>query len=196
MRAFPSPTVPLLTSGLLVLVLFADDFSTGLRVLCQWSRPPTRLPMLRRNTLTPVSTFTVPRSTSAPLASHATGTNFNFGRPSPVRSSWSDLTEMEFFVRRVMKIQGGPIRPLAFPPDHEYLCIIFEAGGNYYSLDTSNDCWEHFEGDFASDDEFLAALVGASGIRRLKWSFPDNTDDLYTAAWEEQERKAAEVAGS
>ncbi|KAJ6490850.1 hypothetical protein C8R45DRAFT_928681 [Mycena sanguinolenta] len=116
-------------------------------------------------------------------------------RPIGLSCDWDEFQFWPLFTVRLL-IQGGLIPPLVFPPDYHYFCMVFEAGGNYYSLDTCNDCCEHFQGDFASDDEFLAALVSASGIRRLKWSFPDDTGDLYAAAWEEQERKAAEAAGS
>ncbi|KAF7368107.1 hypothetical protein MSAN_00876900 [Mycena sanguinolenta] len=107
--------------------------------------------------------------------------------------SWYDLSEVEFFVQRVMKIQGT-IRPLAFLPESQYLCIVFEAGSNYYSLDTCNDCWKDFGGDFASDDEFLVAFTGPARVSGKKYYFPDDTNELYAAVCEEQQ-KAVKKAG-
>ncbi|KAF7358577.1 hypothetical protein MSAN_01196000 [Mycena sanguinolenta] len=107
-----------------------------------------------------------------------------------ISPEWHDLTNMEFFIQRVCKIRGT-IRPLAFMPIPD-ACIAFEAGGKYYYLDTCKDFLERFGGNFASDDEFLAAFTRRPRIGGALYRFPDDTDRLYSAVWQEQqERKQA-----
>ncbi|KAF7336466.1 hypothetical protein MSAN_02300800 [Mycena sanguinolenta] len=113
--------------------------------------------------------------------------HFPFRRFFNVSSDWYDLTEMEFFVKRVANIQGT-IRPLAYLPICDP-CIIFEAGRKYYCLNTCTDYFEYFGGDFASDDRFLAALNGDPPIRGTIHDFPDNIDDLYRAVCREQRQR-------
>ncbi|KAF8181237.1 hypothetical protein K438DRAFT_2021208 [Mycena galopus ATCC 62051] len=111
-----------------------------------------------------------------------------------VPSGWHDLTEMDYYVRRVFKITGT-IRPLAFL-DYYEACIAFEAGGEYYYIDTgSNDHLVHFGSDFTSDDNFLRAFIHRRPhpLKGTIHKFPDTTD-LYEAVWREQElrKKTAE----
>ncbi|KAJ7062252.1 hypothetical protein C8F01DRAFT_1368879 [Mycena amicta] len=79
-----------------------------------------------------------------------------------VNHGWYDLSEMEFFVRRVAKVPGT-IRPLAFL-DGVDPCIAFEADSKYYWLNTASSYLESFGGDFSSHDAFLLALTKPSHI--------------------------------
>ncbi|KAJ6473760.1 hypothetical protein C8R45DRAFT_1103443 [Mycena sanguinolenta] len=109
-----------------------------------------------------------------------------------VSPQWHDLTTSDFFIQRVCKIHD-PVRPLAFLPLPD-ACIAFEAGGEYFYLDTCTDFLERFGGDFASDDAFLAALTRPPGLTGTTYRFPNDTDNLYAAVWEEQE-KLKQAAG-
>ncbi|KAF8183211.1 hypothetical protein K438DRAFT_1766895 [Mycena galopus ATCC 62051] len=108
-----------------------------------------------------------------------------------ISPEWHDLANMEFFVQRVCKVRGT-IRPLAFLPFPD-ACIAFEAGGQYYYLDTCRDYLERFGGNFASDDEFLAAFTRRRIIGSI-YRFPNDTDDLYAAVWDEQEQRKQAAA--
>ncbi|KAJ6512489.1 hypothetical protein C8R45DRAFT_960572 [Mycena sanguinolenta] len=114
--------------------------------------------------------------------------HFVFSEFFTVGREWYDLTKMEFFVKRVMKI-GGTIRPLAFLPVQDP-CIVFEAGGNYYFLDTCTSYVEDFGGNFASDDGFLAAFTRPPRVTGKKYRFPKTTDELYAEVSKEQKRRA------
>ncbi|KAJ6503576.1 hypothetical protein C8R45DRAFT_973277 [Mycena sanguinolenta] len=110
-----------------------------------------------------------------------------------VRPSWHDLSEIDFFVRKVWNIQGT-IRPLAYLPICDP-CIVFEADGQYYYLDTCSDYLDHFGGNFASDDEFLATFKGPQPLYGTSHPFPKDMRVMYATVWEEQEqrKKAAEI---
>ncbi|KAF8171231.1 hypothetical protein K438DRAFT_2024115 [Mycena galopus ATCC 62051] len=101
-----------------------------------------------------------------------------------ISPEWHDLTEMEFFIKRLCKVRGT-IRPLAFLPFPEP-CIAFEAGGMYYYLDTCRDFLERFGHNFASDDAFLSAFTRRRRILGKLYRFPDDTDRLYWAVVDEQ----------
>ncbi|KAJ7256736.1 hypothetical protein C8J57DRAFT_1344205 [Mycena rebaudengoi] len=111
-----------------------------------------------------------------------------------VSSDWHDLTEMDFFVKRLFKIPGT-IRPLAFL-DYYEPCIVFEAGGEYCYLDTgSNDYLIHYGHAFASEDDFLAAFIHRHPpLEGTIHEFPDDTEDLYDAVWDEQKQRKKEAA--
>ncbi|KAF8171235.1 hypothetical protein K438DRAFT_2024117 [Mycena galopus ATCC 62051] len=112
-----------------------------------------------------------------------------------ISAEWHDLTRMEFFIQRVCNVRGT-IRPLAFlPVPTGDACIAFKAGGKYYYLDMYKHFLERFGGKFASDDEFLAEFTRRPRITGRVYRFPDDTNKLYAAVWEEQEprkRAAAE----
>ncbi|KAF8128336.1 hypothetical protein K438DRAFT_1789558 [Mycena galopus ATCC 62051] len=114
-----------------------------------------------------------------------------------VSSYWHDLSEMDFFLRRIFKIPG-PIRPLAFL-DYYEPCILFEASGEYCYLDTgSNDYLIHYGHAFASPDEFLAAFTHPdSPLEGTVYKFPEDTEERYAVVYEEQVRRkeAARKAG-
>ncbi|KAF7335876.1 hypothetical protein MSAN_02324500 [Mycena sanguinolenta] len=111
-----------------------------------------------------------------------------------VKHVWHDLSEMEFLVHRVAHIEGT-IRPLAFVPDSPEPLVLFEAGGEYYYLNTLNDYWESYGGNFASHDAFLAAFVrDHPPLRGVRYYFPEETDELYAAVCEEQEARATAAA--
>ncbi|KAJ7207163.1 hypothetical protein GGX14DRAFT_698292 [Mycena pura] len=101
---------------------------------------------------------------------------------------WHDLTEFDFYVKRLLNIPGTP-HPLAFLPYGPDPCVVFEASGEYYFLNLCKDYLERFGGDFASDDDFLARLPHATGKR--KW-LPKNTEKkkLYDRVCREQQRLA------
>ncbi|KAJ7251668.1 hypothetical protein C8J57DRAFT_1352228, partial [Mycena rebaudengoi] len=111
-----------------------------------------------------------------------------------VSSDWHDLTEMDFFVKRLFKIPGT-IRPLAFL-DYYKPCIVFEAGGEYCYLDTgSNDYLIHFGHAFASQDDFLAAFIHRHPpLEGTIHEFPDDMEDLYDVVWDEQKQRKKEAA--
>ncbi|KAJ7204736.1 hypothetical protein GGX14DRAFT_646032 [Mycena pura] len=104
-----------------------------------------------------------------------------------VEDGWHDLSEVDFFVKRVAKVQGE-IRPLAFLPFHDP-CIAFEAGGKYYFLNTATSYLDDFGGDYASDDDFLKALLDPH-VEGTRFIFEEGTDDLYKAVDKEQRRRA------
>ncbi|KAF8181235.1 hypothetical protein K438DRAFT_1768068 [Mycena galopus ATCC 62051] len=111
-----------------------------------------------------------------------------------VPTGWHDLTEMDYYVKRVFNLPGT-IRPLAFL-DYQEPCIAFEADGEYYYIDTaSNEHLAHFGSNFTSDDHFLRAFIHGRPhpVRGTIHEFPD-TSDLYAAVWREQElrQKTAE----
>ncbi|KAJ7062214.1 hypothetical protein C8F01DRAFT_1082760 [Mycena amicta] len=81
-----------------------------------------------------------------------------------VSSDWHDLSEMEFYVKRVGRIPGT-IRPLAYFPAVFSACITFEAAGKYYFLNTIADYLERFGGGFRSHDDFLAAFIREPRIK-------------------------------
>ncbi|KAF8139449.1 hypothetical protein K438DRAFT_1995990 [Mycena galopus ATCC 62051] len=116
----------------------------------------------------------------------------------PVTSYWHDLTELDFYVRRLFRIHG-PIRLLAFLDFYE-LCILFEASGEYCYLDTGgNDCQclVHYGHAFESPDEFLTAFIhGDPPLEETEYKFPEDTEDLYASGCEElTQRREAEKAG-
>ncbi|KAJ7062253.1 hypothetical protein C8F01DRAFT_127274 [Mycena amicta] len=108
-----------------------------------------------------------------------------------INEGWYDLSEMEFFVRRVAKVPGT-IRPLAFL-DGVDPCIAFEADGKYYWLNTASNYLESFGGDFSSDDAFLLALTKPPHIDGAVYWFPNDTDNLYSAVCMEQDLRAAKA---
>ncbi|KAF8139446.1 hypothetical protein K438DRAFT_2030561 [Mycena galopus ATCC 62051] len=111
-----------------------------------------------------------------------------------VTSFWHDLTEMDFFLRRIFKIPG-PIRPLAFL-DYYEPCILFEASGEYCYLDTgSNDYLIHYGHAFASPDEFLTAFIHRhTPLEGTVYEFPEDVEDLYGVVSEEQVHRRREAA--
>ncbi|KAJ7062261.1 hypothetical protein C8F01DRAFT_1368887 [Mycena amicta] len=109
-----------------------------------------------------------------------------------VNHGWYDLSEMEFFVRRVAKVPGT-IRPLAFL-DGVDPCIAFEADGQYYWLNTASSYLESFGGDFSSHDAFLLVLTKPPHIDGAFYRFPNDTDNLYSAVCREQKLRAAQAA--
>ncbi|KAJ7226818.1 hypothetical protein GGX14DRAFT_627143 [Mycena pura] len=110
-----------------------------------------------------------------------------------VEYGWHDLSEVDFFVKRVAKVRGE-IRPLAFLPFDDP-CIVFEAGGKYYFLNTAVSYLDDFGGDYASDDDFLKAIVDPH-VERARFIFGEGTDDLYKAVDKEQrlQRRRAKAA--
>ncbi|KAJ6461425.1 hypothetical protein C8R45DRAFT_1080912, partial [Mycena sanguinolenta] len=118
---------------------------------------------------------------------------FPFPELFTVDQGWHDLTEMEFFVRRVAKIRGQ-IRPLAFLSACDP-CVVFEVAGKYYYLNTGEAYLEQYGGGFASHDEFLEDVT-RDRIDGAKFCFPDDTDALYYKVWRVQDRRksAAEKA--
>ncbi|KAF8171217.1 hypothetical protein K438DRAFT_2024108 [Mycena galopus ATCC 62051] len=109
-----------------------------------------------------------------------------------IHPQWHDLTDMEFFIKRLCKVPGT-IRPLAFLPLPD-ACIAFAADGKYFYLDTCKDFLERFGGRFASDDEFLEAFTRRPRITGKVFRFPDDTDRLYWAVWDEQEQRKQAAA--
>ncbi|KAJ7022176.1 hypothetical protein C8F04DRAFT_1272889 [Mycena alexandri] len=107
--------------------------------------------------------------------------NIRFFTPSFV---WHDLSEFNFFVKRVMQI-SGPTRPIAFLPEMPDADILFEAGGEYYEVDTVECRHVRYGGGFTSPDEFLRRLPRLKGLVE---EFPDSTDDLYAEVCREQQR--------
>ncbi|KAJ6614050.1 hypothetical protein B0H10DRAFT_2221656 [Mycena sp. CBHHK59/15] len=102
-----------------------------------------------------------------------------------VPPDWHDLTEIDFYVKRLLKIPGA-IRPLAFLRACDP-CLVFAADGEYYYINTCTEFLERFGGDFASDDEFLARLPGLKGVLE---AFPADTYKMYAAVCREQQRLA------
>ncbi|KAJ6505354.1 hypothetical protein C8R45DRAFT_547921 [Mycena sanguinolenta] len=111
-----------------------------------------------------------------------------------VTERWHDLTEMDFFVRRVARLRGK-IRPLAFLPVCEP-CVVFAMTGKYYYLDTGESYLEQFGKGWTSDDEFLAEFTSGSLFEGAKFFFSNDTDELYAKVCLEQRRRkrAAEKA--
>ncbi|KAJ7060707.1 hypothetical protein C8F01DRAFT_1253195 [Mycena amicta] len=103
---------------------------------------------------------------------------------------WHDLSEMEFYVKRVAKVPGT-IRPLAYVDGVE-ACIAFEAAGLYYYLNTAAQFLEHF-GRFPSHDDFLRGLSAQPRIRGAVQEFPDHINEVYAAVCLEQRRRAAKA---
>ncbi|KAJ6447599.1 hypothetical protein C8R45DRAFT_1224857 [Mycena sanguinolenta] len=114
--------------------------------------------------------------------------HFLFSEFFAVSQEWHDLSEMEFFVKRVMKI-GGTIRPLAYLAVQDP-CIVFEASGNYYFLDRCTNYVEHFGGHFVSDENFLTALGHTPRIVGKKYWFHNTTNELYAEVCKEQKQRA------
>ncbi|KAJ7780018.1 hypothetical protein B0H16DRAFT_729728 [Mycena metata] len=103
---------------------------------------------------------------------------------------WHDLSEYDFFVKRVMQVRG-PARPIAFLPDMPEADILFEAGGEYYEIDTMECRQVRYGGGFTSPDEFLRRLPHLEGLVE---EFPDSTDDLYAEVCREQQRLSEAAA--
>ncbi|KAJ7779948.1 hypothetical protein B0H16DRAFT_1448381 [Mycena metata] len=97
---------------------------------------------------------------------------------------WHDLSRFDFYVQRVMQIPG-PLRPIAFLPDVPEADILFEAGGEYYEVDTLQSWQVRYGGGFSGPDAFLRRLPHLEGLIA---QFPDSTDDLYAEVCYEQHR--------
>ncbi|KAJ7062246.1 hypothetical protein C8F01DRAFT_1284731 [Mycena amicta] len=112
-----------------------------------------------------------------------------------VYDGWYDLSEMEFFVRRLAKV-SGTIRPLAFLGDAVDPCLAFEAAGKYYWLDTASSLIERFGGRWSSHDAFLAAFITTQPpvLKGAVHEFPYEADELFSAVFDEQKRRAAKAA--
>ncbi|KAJ6484076.1 TAP-like protein-domain-containing protein [Mycena sanguinolenta] len=111
--------------------------------------------------------------------------NFIFRRLFTVRPDWHDLTELEFLVTHLAKVPGK-IRPLAYLPVQQP-CLVFEAGGKYHFLNGAMDYVESFNGNFASDNDFLlAATKRPETISGTKHWLPDDLDASYAAVGKEQ----------
>ncbi|KAJ7062243.1 hypothetical protein C8F01DRAFT_1368873 [Mycena amicta] len=110
-----------------------------------------------------------------------------------VQADWYDLSEMEFFVKRLTKVPDT-IRPLAFI-ETLYPCLAFEAAGKYYWLDTTSSYLERFGGGWLSHDAFLAAFIRTQPpvLKGEVYNFPDETDHLFVAVSREQQRRAAKA---
>ncbi|KAJ6473677.1 hypothetical protein C8R45DRAFT_1103368 [Mycena sanguinolenta] len=102
--------------------------------------------------------------------------DFISSRIFTVSPEWHHLTESEFLVKRLAKVPAK-IRPLA----------------KYHFLNGTMDYVKSFNGDYASDKEFLVtATKRPESISGTKIFFPDNLE-LYAAMGKEQrQRKAAE----
>ncbi|KAJ7222543.1 hypothetical protein GGX14DRAFT_429031, partial [Mycena pura] len=116
-----------------------------------------------------------------------------------VPPEWHDLTEMDFFARRVYKLPGT-VRPLAYLMDTPEACIAFEAGGEYYYLDTaSRNFLVCYGGDFTSHDSFLTAFIHdrPCHLEGTVHKFPDNVGDLDEVVFREQRlrKKVAKKRG-
>ncbi|KAJ7051820.1 hypothetical protein C8F01DRAFT_1376655 [Mycena amicta] len=107
-----------------------------------------------------------------------------------VSLGWHDLSEMEFYVRRVAKVRGT-IHPLAYVDGVE-ACVAFEAAGLYYYLNTAAQFLEHF-GRFRSHDDFLRGLSAEPRIRGAVHQFPEHIVEVYAAVCKEQKRRAAKA---
>ncbi|KAJ7062236.1 hypothetical protein C8F01DRAFT_1136978 [Mycena amicta] len=110
-----------------------------------------------------------------------------------VHDRWYDLSEMEFYVRRLAKV-SGTIRPLAFLEAVDP-CIVFEAAGKYYWLDTACSLIERFGGRWSSHDAFLAAFINTDPplLKGAVHEFPAEASDLFSAVFAEQLRRAAKA---
>ncbi|KAJ7062229.1 hypothetical protein C8F01DRAFT_127054 [Mycena amicta] len=113
-----------------------------------------------------------------------------------VNSDWHDLSDMEFFVRRVGNV-FGTIRPLAFLKAVQP-CVAFEVASRYYWLNTKSNFLERFGGRWRSHDAFLAALTSTQPpvLKGAVHEFPPDVDVMYAVVCKEQKRKrrAAEAA--
>ncbi|KAJ7051805.1 hypothetical protein C8F01DRAFT_638262 [Mycena amicta] len=115
----------------------------------------------------------------------------NWQHPSfmEVSLGWHDLSEMEFYVKRVGKVPGT-IRPLAYYPELPVPCIAFEAAGKYYFLNTAADYLERFGGSFRSHDDFLAAFTEDPPLRGARQEFCRDVMELFREVCEEQSTRA------
>ncbi|KAJ7157495.1 hypothetical protein C8R46DRAFT_1040480 [Mycena filopes] len=104
-----------------------------------------------------------------------------------VRARWHNLSELDFFVKRLMKVPGT-ILPIAFYTHAIDPCVLFEADGEYYEIDLMHCRLVRYGVEFASADDFLEQLPLLRGAVER---FPKHSDELYGATWREQRRLTA-----
>jgi hypothetical protein len=97
---------------------------------------------------------------------------------------WHDLSRFDFYIKCVMQVRV-PLRPIAFLPDVPEADILFEAGEEYYEVNTLRSRGVRYGGGFASPDEFLRRLPHLEGLIA---ECPDSTDNLYAEVCYEQHR--------
>ncbi|KAK7014041.1 hypothetical protein R3P38DRAFT_3004583 [Favolaschia claudopus] len=124
---------------------------------------------------------TVPLSSiSCDWSQHTCYNQFVFCVPP----NWHNLTEIEFWIHRLFKIEGD-IYPLAYLHAGEG-SIYFRADGKYYCV-CEGEYLDCYGSEFESDDDFLAKYSERQGyLQLLRTPFPDNTEDIWEAVDREQ----------
>jgi hypothetical protein len=105
---------------------------------------------------------------------------------------------MQFYVRRIAKIRGGTINPVAFVPNRPKPSVVFEvARRKYYHLDFNTDkvpggYIKRFMVGFGWHDEVLTALTAWNPRMEgaVQEFLEEETEEIYAVVSKEQKRRA------